>query len=81
MYGSEYVVEHVIAEHNRNEKRLVYEVYATDVLMMIANKLDAGIEQRYYEFLQQEDEPVKEEKSGDEIALEVIEKAGLKGRT
>lgn len=80
LFGSEYVIEYVIATHNERERDSIFRMYVTDMLKGIGETWGGEIKYRYVDLIKVE-EPVKEEKSGDEIALEVIERAGLKGRT
>ena len=52
----------------------VYRSYTGDLLKTIAESIGATVNYRFIELL----EPPKDEKTGDEIALEVIKRAGLK---
>ena len=75
LYGSLYVVENVIAEYNnRMEKRLFY-CYTTDMLKAIVEIFGAGVNSRFADFYEEEDT-----RTGDEIALDIIRRAGLKGK-
>lgn len=74
LFGSYYVIEHVLAEHNIRMEEKVYRSYTGDMLKVIAESMGATVNYRLMELC---DKP-KEEKTGDEIALEVIERAGLK---
>lgn len=53
----------------------VYRSYTADLLKVIAESVGASVSCRYDELI---DRPKEEEKTGDEIALEVIKRAGLK---
>ncbi len=75
MLGSEYVIDHVIAEHNERMRISNYRVYVTDILKSLAEFTGAKIEMRYADIFIPDDD---EQKSGDEIALDVIKKLGLK---
>ena len=75
LYGSQYVIEHVVAEWNIRTDRQIYNAYTSDLLKVIAESLGAEVHSRYSELI---DKTEKEEKTGDEIALEIIERAGLK---
>ena len=58
----------------------IYRVYVTDVLKMAAEKdmlHTLQISSRYIDLLEK---PIENEKTGDEIALDVINRAGLKGK-
>jgi hypothetical protein len=74
LFGSYYVIEHVLAEHNIRMEEKVYRSYTGDLLKVIAESIGATVNYRLMELL----EKPKEEKTGDEIALEVIKRAGLK---
>lgn len=53
----------------------LYEAYVTDILKGISESLGMTVNSRFYDLVN----PMSEtEKSADEIALEVIKKAGLK---
>jgi len=80
LLGAEYVVEYATSEYNAYEEKSIFRMYVTDMLKGFGEVLGGEIKYRYYDLIKVE-EPVKEEKTGDEIALEVIAKAGLKGRT
>ena len=75
LFGSEYVIDHIIAEHNLRIDEKVYRSYTADLLKVIAESIGASVSCRYDELI---DRPKEEEKTGDEIALEVIKRAGLK---
>jgi len=76
--GKGYIVESCISLFQKRMEEKLYRVYTTDVLLGIFNRLlpqGNVIKERYYDMIT----PAKtSEKSGDEIALEVIRKAGLK---
>lgn len=79
MLGSEYVGEHVVAEYNRRMEERIYRSYVCDTLKCIAAFTGTEVEYRYAELISP---PKKEpEKTGDEVALEVIERLGLKVKT
>lgn len=75
LFGSYYLIEHIVAEHEKRVKELVFSVYTTDVLKAMAESCGATIKSRYIDLINNEPE---ETKSADEIALEVIMKADLK---
>lgn len=78
LMGSGYVIEHVAAEHNSRMKEEMYRVYVTDVLKHIAESWGTALNFRYAEMIE---EPKETEESGDEVALKVISKLGLKVKT
>ena len=77
LHGSEYVIDHVICEHNQEVKEDTYRNYTSDLLKIIAETLGCTIPHRYDDMIIRPKEE-KQEKTGDEIVLEVIKKAGLK---
>ena len=77
LMGSEYVIDHVIAEHNVRAEQRVYRGYVTDVLKVIAESWGATISDRYADLVERKPQDTR---TGDEIALDVIRRAGLKGK-
>ena len=84
LMGKGYVIDHCICEHNRwiedhNEKvkEHDYRMYMTEMVRGIANTLGMEVNVRYADFYGTQTEHGTE-KTGDEIALEVINKLGLK---
>lgn len=78
MIGSGYVIDHVVAEHNKRAKDEAYRIYVGDLLKCLAETWGAQIPYRYADMIAPQEE---EQKSGDEVAIEVITKLGLKGKT
>jgi len=74
--GAEYVIDHVICEHNNRMEQYNYRNYTSDLLQIIAEQMGAEINIRYADTLKHQEQ--KQEKSADEIALDVIKRAGLK---
>ena len=85
MYGRGYVIEHVVASFRKNQEELRYKVYVTDALKTLTEntmrrlipgvgtvEYGAYMQNRWYA----KEEP-QDERSGDEIAEEIIRKAGL----
>ena len=64
----------MLAEHNIRMEEKVYRSYTGDMLKVIAESMGATVNYRLMDLY---DKP-KEQKTGDEIALEVIQRAGLK---
>lgn len=54
-----------------------YRVYVTDVLKAIAESTGCQVSMRYNEAISTSND--EEELNGDQIALDIIERAGLKG--
>ena len=88
LYGRGYVVDHVIASFQREQEEEFYRMYVTDCLRILTENtthyviagygnVDYGahIKERWAE-MRKKVEP-KEEKSGDEIAADIIARAGL----
>ena len=80
MIGRGYVVEHCVSSFNKRQKELAFQIYVTDTLKSIDEKLfntfgGTAYKDRFIDRITSEKKPVK---SGDEIAAEVIKKAGLK---
>ena len=75
LFGREYVIEHMIAEHDNRMHEKVYRSYTADLLKVIAESMGATVSQRYTDLITEEPQ---ETMSGDEVALQVIKKAGLK---
>lgn len=77
IYGSQYVIEHVVAELNVRTEQRVYRSYSSDLLKAIAESLGVQVNYRFAEAIETpEDEDMR---SADEIAMDVIKRAGLKG--
>lgn len=78
LLGADYVIDHVISEHNRRFEERAFRNYMGDLLKVLAEGKIAQIQYRYADLIDESKE--KNEKTADEIALEVIAKAGLKGK-
>lgn len=75
-------MRYAIAKFEEHQKKLAYKVYVSDTLRLISEntaKFSGGsyMKQRWFDFVQ--DKP-KDTRSGNEIAAEVIKKAGLEVR-
>ncbi len=79
LLGAEYVIDHVISEHNLRFEERAYRSYVSDLLKVIAEGQTAEVQYRYSELIEKSEE--KEEKTADEIVMEVITRAGLKGKS
>ena len=75
MFGSHYVIDHVVAEHNSRMREENYRIYVTDMLKLLASIKGTTVDIRYADLIEIKD---VEQKSGDEVALDVIKKLGLK---
>ena len=77
MHGSVYVIEHVVAEYNDKVQKRLYRCYTTDMLKAIAEGMGATVGSRFVDLFNNEPQ---DERTGDEIALDIIKRAGLKGK-
>ena len=80
MYGRGYVIDHVLALLRHEAKETQYRAYVTDVLRLIGenvSKIAGGsyVAVRWADLLTKK---VEDERSGDEIAEDVIRRIGLK---
>ena len=77
LIGSNYVIEHVIAEYRLRIQEKIYQIYTGDLLKAIAEFTGCDVQYRFAELIDT-DELTRDGRSGDEIALDVILSAGLK---
>lgn len=75
LLGSQYVIEHVVAEHKNSVHDKMYKIYVTDVIKCIAESMGNEIDYRFIELI---DSNTVDNRTGDEIALDIIKRAGLK---
>lgn len=80
MIGKGYVIDHCVSLFNRHVKDELYRGYIADSLKLINDNLAKSVggnvlRERYSELARVKKEP---EKTGDEIARDVIRRAGLK---
>lgn len=80
LVGKGYVIDHCVSLFNKKMKEMQYKVYLTDALKLINDnlvKLVGGdvMRERYYDAIKEDKGP---QKTGDEIARDVIKRAGLK---
>lgn len=81
MLGSEYVMEHCILAYNTYIEQQLYREYVTDGLRCLSESVanyygGTYLQKRYADIIHGFKEE-EDERSADEIVLEVIEKAGL----
>ena len=81
-FGRGYVMEHCIAAFLQDAEDRIYRAYVTDALMIIAEntaKFAGGryLQKRWMDHFDDLENGGDDEKSGDEIAAEVIKRAGL----
>ena len=67
-----------MAEHGKRIREENYRIYMTDVLACMAEQCGVIVNYRYRELIDSQEE---ETMTGDEVALMVIEKLGLKVKT
>lgn len=72
-------MRYAVARYNMYQREVAYRIYVTDCLRMIsentANFAKGNyMQKRYADFLQN---PVKDNRTGEQIAADVIKKAGL----
>lgn len=67
-----------MAEHGKRIREENYRIYMTDVLACMAEQCGVRVNYRYRELIDPQEE---ETMTGDEVALMVIEKLGLKVKT
>lgn len=82
LIGKGYIVDHCVSLFNDRMKERLYRVYITDTLKCLNDNVakvvgGSALKARYYDLLE-EGNKKEIEKTGDEIALEIIRKAGLK---
>ena len=81
MYGASYVIEHCCAERDKELEQKALEYYVTDTLHLIGENVAVIARGKYLSLSWRElcegTVHPKAEKDGDEIAKDVIEKAGL----
>ena len=80
LYGSSYVIEHVVYEYNAHAEMEVFRSYTADMLLALNRQLGLEFSTRYSDVIKKE---IKEDEpsTGDEIAMQVIKRAGLKGKS
>lgn len=64
-----------MCEHDNRMHEKVYRSYTADLLKVICESMGATVGQRYIDLIK---EKPQETRTGDEVALEVIKRAGLK---
>jgi hypothetical protein len=81
LLGRGYIVEHCIASYNRRTEERMYRIYMTDILNALNTNFakyfgGSMYKERYADWI--DTAPKEKEKSGDEIAAEIIVKWNLK---
>lgn len=78
LYGREYVITHAVAEINERAEARRYRAYITDALMVMTENTAKFVGGSYVKTRWLKDKELEDERTGDEVALEVIMRAGLK---
>lgn len=82
LMGSEYVIDHCICAMRAMRIEEEFRYYVTDSLMYINESVANALGGTYLQgrFADMFKEKAEDDRTGDEIALEVIKRAGLKTR-
>ena len=75
LFGTGYILDHVISEHNNRMEQHIYRCYTSDLLQVIAETMGAEVHMRYADLVNGD---TMDEPTADEIALDIIKRAGLK---
>ena len=75
--GSDYLIDHIVMELEANQNDVAYRNYVCDLLKAIAESWGARISSRFEDIVRK---PQENEKTADEIVLEVMRRGGLKGK-
>ena len=75
LMGRNYVIDYVISEYQDYVEEKIYKAYVTDLIKSIAESIGVEVNDRYADLI---DNTPKDTRTGDEIALDVIKRAGLK---
>lgn len=80
LFGKGYVIEHCIAFSRTRQENRLYRAYVTDLLRVQAEILAAytGAEINAKDFKEVVGWVKRDERSGDEIAADIIKRAGLR---
>lgn len=76
--GSGYIMEHCVAAFRKEKRKEAFEIYLTDAVKCIGDTLanihgGSHMRSRFAEFFEE-----KDKRTGNEIAADVIKRAGLK---
>lgn len=74
--GAVYFVDGICQAINRRVKELNYRIYETDCLYAICKSLGVDIRRRYYDVVRNRSSD--DERNGDEIVRERLERFGIK---
>lgn len=77
LLGTGYVVEYCVSRYKHKQEEKQYRVYITDALMVIANNTarafgGSTVTMRYSDIIKPQDT-----RTGDDIAVDVMQRAGL----
>lgn len=79
LFGSGYVIEHCISTYLKRQKDLVFRSYVADCLMNLNKSLASAVGGSYMNgrFIEMIDTKHTDTRTGDEIAEDIIKRAGL----
>ena len=77
LMGSEYLIDHVMYEYNENVEQHAFRSYVSDLLKVMAESWNARVNYRYDDMISRP----QEERTADEIVLDVMRRGGLKGKS
>ena len=67
-------MRYAVARYNQNQRDTAYRIYVTDTLRIISRNTGAYAQKRFIEIL---DPKCSDDRTGEEIAVDVIKSAGL----
>lgn len=75
LFGKGYVIDHCIQAAKNEHKEILFRSYISDLLKAMAESNGVVVNYRYAEIILPK---AKDNRTGDEVALDVIKRAGLK---
>lgn len=76
LHGRGFVIDHCIVQFEREQEEKSYRIYIANNLRLVCENVGKGLGGSYYPGLWGEIEP-NDDRTGDEVALDVIKRAGL----
>jgi predicted Zn-dependent protease len=73
--GAQYLIDHIITAYNAEQEHKAYRIYVTDIMKALAEANGADVMCRYADLIEV---GRHEEMDADAIALDVIQRAGLR---
>ena len=79
LFGSGYVIEHCIAVYSEYSREEAFRVYMTDAVMCLGESIANAYGGQYMQMRYADlfDKEAEDERTADEIAMDIIERAGL----